>query len=281
MLAKPPFAGYGLGLRPNYYSEILHTRPSVDWFEIISENYMIDGGKPLYFLDHIREMYPLAMHGVSLSIGSTDALNLSYLKQLKQLIKRVNPLWVSDHLCWTGVNAHNSHDLLPLPYNDESIQHIVTRIQQVQDILEQKILLENLSSYVNFAESDRPEWEFVAAIAEQADCWLLLDINNIYVSARNHGFDAITYINAIPADRVVQLHVAGHADYGTYVVDTHDAPVADPVWELYDYAVQRFGPVSAMIERDDNMPEFSELMAELDTLKAIAERTRSPIRRTG
>ncbi|ABC33245.1 uncharacterized protein conserved in bacteria [Hahella chejuensis KCTC 2396] len=271
MNARPAFSGFGLGLRPDYYSHILETRPPVDWFEIISENYMVEGGKPLYFLDRIREIYPLAMHGVSLSIGSTAALDLGYLSRLKALIDRVNPLWVSDHLCWTGLSAHNSHDLLPLPYNAESVRHVAERVKQVQAFLGRRIALENLSSYVNFSESDMMEWEFVAAVAEEADCWLLLDINNIYVSARNHQFDALTYMNGIPQDRVIQFHVAGHSDYGDYIVDTHDAPVADPVWELYRLAVRRFGKVSAMIERDDNMPEFSELMSELATLRGIAE----------
>ncbi|AJQ96589.1 DUF692 domain-containing protein [Gynuella sunshinyii] len=271
MHERPEFAGYGLGLRPDYYSEILDTRPPVDWFEIISENFMVEGGKPLHFLDRISELYPIAMHGVSLSIASTSPLNYDYLARLQRLIDRVNPLWVSDHLCWTGLSAHNSHDLLPIPYNEESVRHVAERVRQVQDILGRRILLENLSSYVNFNTSDMDEWSFVSTVAEEADCWLLLDVNNIYVSARNHGFDPVAYLNGIPTDRVAQFHVAGHSDYGDYVIDTHDAPVSDPVWQLYHQAVQRFGKVSAMIERDDNMPPLTELMFELSTLREIGE----------
>ncbi len=268
--AKPPFAGFGLGLRTDYYSTILETLPAVDWFEIISENYMVDGGKPLYFLDRIREHYPLAMHGVSLSIGSTAPLNMQYLAKLKALAERVQPLWISDHLCWTGLSAHNSHDLLPLPYNEDTVAHIAARVRQVQDFLGCRIALENLSSYVTFTSSVMTEWEFVTAVAEAADCWILLDINNIYVSARNHHFNAQDYLQGIPVDRVIQFHIAGHSDCGNYIVDTHDAPVADPVWALYRDAVRRFGDVSAMIERDDHMPEFSALMAEHSLLKTIA-----------
>lgn len=269
--AKPPFAGFGLGLRTDYYSTILETLPAVDWFEIISENYMVDGGKPLYFLDRIGEHYPMAMHGVSLSIGSTAPLNMNYLTQLKNLAERVQPLWISDHLCWTGLSAHNSHDLLPLPYNEDTVAHIAHRVRQVQDFLGRKIALENLSSYVTFKSSVMTEWEFVAAVAEAADCWLLLDINNVYVSAHNHHFNARDYLNGIPVNRVIQFHIAGHSDCGDYIVDTHDAPVADPVWALYRDAVKRFGKVSAMIERDDNMPEFSALLDEHSLLKKIAQ----------
>lgn len=267
--ARPAFAGFGLGLRSDYYSTILDTSPAIDWFEIISENYMVAGGKPLYFLDQIRERYPMAMHGVSLSIGSTSPIRWDYLEQLKILADRVQPLWVSDHLCWTGLNAHNSHDLLPLPYNESTVAHIAGRVRQVQEFLGRRIALENLSSYVNFKESDMTEWEFVAAVAAAADCWILLDINNIYVSARNHGFKAEDYLAGIPVERVIQFHVAGHSDCGSYVVDTHDAPVANPVWDLYRAALRRFGKVSSMIERDDKMPEFTELLQELAMLKAI------------
>ncbi|MBU2711085.1 MNIO family bufferin maturase [Zooshikella harenae] len=268
---KKVFHGFGLGLRKDYYSEILATQPAVDWFEIISENYFVDGGKPLYFLDAIREQYPIAMHGVSLSIGSTDPLNKLYLKKLKSLADRINPIFISDHLCWTGVGGINSHDLLPLPYTEASIKHVVERIHYVQDFLERQILVENLSSYVTFAESDMAEWDFVSEVVERADCLLLLDINNIYVSARNHQFDPIDYLKGVPAQRVMQHHLAGHSDYGEYIIDTHDAPVVDPVWQLYKVAAELFGPVSTMIERDDNMPVFSELLAELNYARTIAE----------
>lgn len=267
---KKIFHGFGLGLRKDYYSEILATQPAVDWFEIISENYFVDGGKPLYFLDAIREQYPIAMHGVSLSIGSTDPLNKPYLKKLKSLADRINPIFISDHLCWTSVGGINSHDLLPLPYTEASIKHIVERINFVQDYLGRQILLENLSSYVSFAESDMTEWDFVSEVVERADCMLLLDINNIYVSARNHHFDPLDYLKGVPAQRVMQHHLAGHSDYGDYIIDTHDAPVVDPVWQLYKVAAELFGPVSTMIERDDNMPTFSELLAELNYARTLA-----------
>ncbi len=268
---KPTFSGCGLGLRPTYYGEILERLPPIDWFEIISENYLVPGGKPLYFLDRIREHYPMTLHGVSLSIGSSDPLNTDYLRELKTLIQRVEPLWVSDHLCWTGCNAHNSHDLLPLPYNEETVRHVAGRVRQVQDYLGRRIALENLSSYVDFKASTMTEWEFVSAVAEAADCWLLLDVNNIHVSARNHGFDALDYLDGIPWSRVVQMHVAGHHDYGRYIIDTHDAPVADSVWILLAEAFHRGGPIATMIERDDQFPPFDELLEELAILRRISE----------
>lgn len=262
--------GFGLGLRTDHYSHILDTSPPIDWFEIISENYFVKGGKPLYFLDQIRERYPLAMHGVSLSIGSTDPLNWDYLKQLKNLAGRVNPVWVSDHLCWTGVNGLNMHDLLPLPYTEETIQHVVSRVKEVQDYLGQAILLENVSSYVTFTSSEMSEWEFLKTIAIEADCKILLDINNIYVSAFNHNFNAVDYIKGIPKERVQQFHLAGHSNNGDHIIDTHDAPVINPVWDLYREALKQFGPVATMIERDDNIPPFEELYQELLQAKQIA-----------
>lgn len=269
--------GFGLGLRTDHYSHILETSPSIDWLEIISENYFVAGGKPLYFLDQFRERYPLAMHGVSLSIGSTDPLNWDYLKQLKNLAKRVNPVFISDHLCWTGVNGLNMHDLLPLPYTQETIQHVVSRLKQVQDYLEQPLLLENVSSYVTFKSSELTEWEFLKTIAIEADCKILLDINNIYVSAFNHGFDAIEYIKSIPKDKVQQFHLAGHSNYGDHIIDTHDAPVIDGVWDLYREAIKQFGPVATMIERDDNIPPFDELFQELLHARKIATDTLNPV----
>lgn len=266
-----PYLGYGLGLRTEYYDTILEQQPNVDWLEIISENYMVDGGKALHYLDRFRERYPIVMHGVSLSIGSTDPLNQDYLRRLKALVDRINPVWLSDHLCWTGQGGHNVHDLLPLPYNNPAVSHLVDRIKQVQDFLGRQILMENVSSYVTYTHSRMSEWEFYSTVVEQADCLMLLDINNIYVSAVNHGFDPIDYLNGVPLERVQQFHLAGHTDYGDFIVDTHDHPVVDPVWELYARAVERFGPISTMIERDDNFPPFSELMAELDQARAIGD----------
>ena len=274
-----PFYGFGLGLRPEYYQTLLarglpgevlpDKTQNPDWLEIISENYMVDGGKPLYFLDQFKERYPIAMHGVSMNIGSVDPLDRQYLEQLKTLANKVNPIWISDHCCWTGANAHNAHDLLPLPYNEESINHIAQRITQAQDILERPILLENLSSYLSFKDSTMTEWEFLSAICEQADCYLLLDINNIYVSARNHDFDPMEYLLGVPKDRVLQHHLAGHADHGSYIIDTHDAPIVEPVLNLYYKALQHFGPISTMIERDDHFPPLEDLLSELDQVRAI------------
>jgi len=271
--------GFGLGLRTDHYNAILDTSTplSLDYFEILSENYMIPGGKPLYFLDKIRERYPLVMHGVSLSIGSTDPLNWDYLKQLKALAERINSAWISDHLCWTGVNKQNTHDLLPLPYTTEAIEHIVERIKTIQDFLGQQILLENVSSYVTFKHSEFSEWDFLSTIVQKADCKILLDINNIYVSSFNHSFDPITYLEGIPRDRVQQFHLAGHTHKDDHIIDTHDAPIIDPVWQLYAAAVKRFGRVATLIERDDNIPALDELMVELHEAKAIMEQVLNSI----
>lgn len=271
--------GFGLGLRTDHYTAILDSSPSVDWFEIISENYLVPGGKPLYFLDQIRERYPLVMHGVSLSIGSTDPLNWDYLKQLKNLAARTKALWISDHLCWTGVHGLNMHDLLPLPYTEETLNHLVTRIKAVQDFLGRKILLENVSSYLTFKDSSYTEWDFLNAVAELADCDILLDINNIYVSAFNHGFDPVEYLNTVTTARVKQFHLAGHCNNGDHIIDTHDAPIIDPVFALYEAAVRRFGLKPTMIERDDNIPPLEVLLEELDQVKkhaAIALNSLSP-----
>ncbi len=265
--------GFGLGLRPVHYPDFLRETQAVDWLEIISENYMIPGGKPLAMLDAILERYPVAMHGVSLSIGSTDGLDTQYLTELKALAEHVQPLWISDHLCWTGVQGRNSHDLLPLPYSEEALRLVVRHVEQVQNTLGRRILLENVSSYLNYRSSEMSEWEFLRQVAEQADCLLLLDVNNIYVSSINHGFDAIEFLNHLPVQRVQQVHLAGHNDHGDYIVDTHDHPVADPVWELYRYTCERFGEVATMIERDDNIPALDELITELNRARAIAAET--------
>lgn len=266
-----PYLGYGLGLRKDHYESVLAERPNVDWFEIISENYMVDGGKPLDYLTRIREHYPMVMHGVSMSIGSTEPLNFDYLKQLKDLIKRVEPEWISDHLCWTGVHGINLHDLMPMPYTEEAINHIADRVSQVQDYLGQQILLENVSSYMTYNDSVMTEWEFYNEVTKRADCNMLLDINNIYVSSYNHNFDPYAYLTAMPKDRVHQFHLAGHTHEDNLIIDTHDQPIADPVFELYAAAVERFGRVSTMIERDDNIPPLTELLAELEQVKNIAE----------
>jgi uncharacterized protein (UPF0276 family) len=271
VLTRPPL-GFGLGLRVDHYEAILAGRPPVDWFEVLTENYLVPGGKPLDYLMRIRERYPLAMHGVSLSIGSTAPLNREYLRQVKALAARVEPEWVSDHLCWTGVAGRNTHDLLPLPYTGEAVDHVVARVRTVQDVLERRILLENVSSYVSFRDAPLTEWEFLAEIAERADCLILLDVNNIYVSAVNHEFDPLEYLAGVPAARVQQIHLAGHEDHGDYLVDTHDHPVRSAVWELYAATVRRLGPVSTMIERDDHIPPLAELCAELDEARSVARR---------
>lgn len=268
-----PYLGFGLGLRTDHYDAILKEQPNVDWFEVLTENYLVPGGKPLHYLDRIRERYPLVMHGVSLSIGSQDPLDWDYLKQVKQLITRINPVWISDHLCWTGAHRINIHDLLPLPYTEEAIKHVVSRIQTVQDYLGQQILIENVSSYITYEQSEMTEWDFITEIANRADCLILFDVNNIYVSAYNHEFNPHDYINAIPKERVCQIHLAGHSNEGDYIIDTHDAAIIDPVWELYRDTIKRFGPVSTMIERDDNIPDLAELLAELDQARQIAEIT--------
>lgn len=265
----PQGLGFGLGLRTVHYEEILGGGPAVDWFEAVTENYLVPGGKPVHMLERIRERYPVVLHGVSLSIGSTDALNTDYLRELKALTQRIEPAWVSDHLCWTGVGGKNLHDLMPLPYTDEAVRHVADRVDRVQDYLGRRILLENVSSYMTYESSEMDEWEFLAAIATRADCDILLDINNIYVSAFNHGFDPVTYLDRIPAHRVRQFHLAGHDNCGDYIIDTHDAPVIPEVWALYSAAVRRFGPVATMIERDANIPPLAELVTELDQARAL------------
>jgi uncharacterized protein (UPF0276 family) len=271
MLTRPSL-GFGLGLRVDHYEAVLADHPPVDWFEVLTENYLVPGGKPLHYLMRIRERFPVAMHGVSLSIGSTAPLDHEYLRQVKALAARVEPEWVSDHLCWTGVAGRNTHDLLPLPYTEQALDHVVARVRTVQEVLERRILLENVSSYVSFRDSPLTEWQFLAEIARRADCLILLDVNNIYVSSVNHEFDPLEYLSAIPPERVQQIHLAGHEDHGDYLVDTHDHPVADPVWDLYASALRRCGPVSTMIERDDHIPPLAELCTELDQARSLARR---------
>lgn len=274
-----PRLGLGLGLRPEHYADVLEGRSSVSWFEVISENFMGDGGRPIRILEKVRQDRPVALHGVSLSVGSADPLNKQYLKRWRSLVERIEPAIVSDHLCWTGVDGENLHDLLPLPYTEETIDHVVEKVRQAQDFLKRRIALENVSSYIAFSHSEMTEWEFLSEIARRADCGILLDVNNIYVSAINHGFDALDYLHGMPAERIAQLHLAGHSTCatetgGTYLIDTHDQPVCDDVWTLYRKAVELFGPVSAMVEWDANIPEYSRLEREILKAGVIQEKTR-------
>ncbi len=271
MSSSFPVLGCGVGLRTRHYPHILEHWPRCDWFEVISENYMVAGGRPLWVLDRIRERYPVVMHGVSLSIGSTDPLGEDYLRQLRELARRVEPAWVSDHLCWTGVAGRNAHDLLPLPHTEEALEHVAARIERVQDFLGRPIVIENVSSYLTYRDSEMSEWEFLTELTRRSGCFLLLDVNNVFVSAFNHGFDATAYLDAIPQDRVVQFHLAGHSNYGTHIIDTHDHGIIDPVWSLYAHAVRRFGALSTLIERDEHIPEFAEVAAEADRAREIQQ----------
>lgn len=265
-----PYLGFGLGLRKEHYETILTEQPDIDWFEILTENYMVNGGKALYYLDKIRQDYPIVMHGVSMSLGSTDPLNKDYFNDLKKLIDRVQPAWISDHICWTGVNHKNMHDLLPLPLTLESADHLADRVAEAQDILGQQILLENSSTYLTFKSDDMTEWDYINHVVDKADCHLLLDVNNVYVSSFNHGFDPLEYLQAMPVERVYQHHLAGHSNEGNIIIDTHDHDVIDPVWDLYAKTAELLGPVSTMIERDGNIPPLADVIAELDQARKIA-----------
>jgi uncharacterized protein (UPF0276 family) len=277
-----PHLGHGVGLRPPHYAAVLEQRPAVDWFEVISENFMVDGGNPRRVLRDVREHYPVVLHGVSLSLGSVDALNGAYLDRLAALAAEIEPAWISDHLCWSSFGGHTGHDLWPLPFTEEALTHVAARVRRVQDRLNRRILVENVSSYLQYVHSTLTEWEFLAALAERADCGLLLDVNNIYVSARNHGFAPETFLRGSPVDRVAQFHLAGHSDMGTHLLDTHDHPVCDPVWDLYRRAVQRFGPTATLIERDDNIPPLDDVLAEARRAAEIErETTGESARRVG
>lgn len=264
-----PLQGFGLGLRAEHYADFRDGHPPVDWLEVISENYMLPGGPPLRHLERIRRDYPVAMHGVSLSIGGSDPLDLDYLRDLKALAARVEPAWISDHLCWTGIDGYNLHDLLPLPYTEAALRHVSERIARVQDVLGRRLLIENVSSYLGFAADEMSEWAFVAELAARADCELLLDVNNVFVSSVNHGFEPHAYIDAMPRERVRQIHLAGHERHDHHLIDTHDHPVCDAVWSLYAYTTRRLGAVPAMIERDDRIPPLAELLAELDVARRV------------
>lgn len=258
-----PNLGLGMGLRPVHYPFILTNFPEVDFFEVISENFMDTGGRPLHVLDQVAEHYPIILHGVSLSIGSTDPLNMEYLRKLKALAKRVKAPWVSDHLCWTGVAGRNVHDLLPVPLTEEALGHVIARVKVVQDFLERPLILENPSNYVEFAISTMPEWEFLVRLGEAADCGFLLDVNNVYVSSFNHGFDPALYIDAIPPDRIVYHHLAGHTHKGTHILDSHSDHVIDAVWALYRRCHQRTGGRTTMVEWDEDIPAFEVVHAEV------------------
>ena len=263
--------GFGLGLRPDHYRNFVAARQRVDWLEIISENYMVKGGKPLHFLDRIRHDYPMVMHGVSLSIGSSDPLDKSYLQDLRALIARVQPAWVSDHLAWTGAASLNLHDLLPLPYTEATLQHLASRVAQVQDAIARPLVLENVSSYVRYRADEMTEWDFLRELVLRSGCELLLDVNNVYVSSVNHGFEPQSFIDAMPASAVRQIHLAGHQAQEGRLIDTHDRPICPAVWNLYAYTLARLGPVPTMIERDDDIPPLDVLIAELDKARAIAQ----------
>ena len=261
-MSSLPYIGHGVGLRREHYATVLEERPRVDWFEVISENFMVAGGNPRRVLQQVRERYPVVLHGVSLSLGSVDPLAPAYLDALAALAAETEPAWISDHLCWTSVGGHYSHDLLPLPYTEEALAHVAARVTAVQDRLKRPILVENVSSYVTFTQSTMTEWEFLAALCERTDCGLLLDVNNVFVSAFNHGFCADAFIDGIPRGRVAQIHLAGHSDLGTHLLDTHDHAVCDGVWRLYRRELERFGRVSTLVEWDDRIPPFDEVLAE-------------------
>jgi uncharacterized protein (UPF0276 family) len=271
-----PFLGVGVGLRPKHYPRILEEMNpgalGVDFFEALSENYMVPGGRPLRALANVRARFPVVLHGVSLNIGSADPLRQNYLDELVALAHRFEPAWISDHLCWTGVDGRNLHDLVPLPYTETALDYAADRVRRVQDRIGRRLALENVSSYFAYAADAMPEWEFLARIAERADCGILLDVNNIFVSAHNHGFDPLHYLAGIPPGRIFQIHLAGHSQEGELLIDTHDHPVRDEVWSLYEAAARRFGPVSTLIEWDDRIPEFEELAAEAARARAILER---------
>jgi uncharacterized protein (UPF0276 family) len=266
-----PFLGFGIGLRREHYDDVLDDPSGCDWFEAISENYMHTGGRPLAVLEGVRRDRPVALHGVALSIGGTDPLDVRHLSRLRALIDRIEPALVTDHLCWTGVHGRSLYDLFPVPYTEEALAHVVRRVEIVQDLLGRRILLENPSTYIAYRHSTITEWDFLAAVAGRADCGILLDVNNVYVSSFNLGFDPVRYLDAMPCDRVAQIHLAGFTDMGTFLFDTHSAPVSDTVWRLYARAVRRFGRVSTLVEWDADIPSFERVRSEAAHARAIAE----------
>lgn len=264
------FTGFGLGLRKPHYAEFLKYRIAVDFLEVISENFMVDGGRPRHILRDVRARYPVALHGVSMSIGSADGLDPAYLSRLRSLVDEIDPLFVSDHLSWSRIEGFSSHDLLPLPYTNEALDIVVANIHRAQDSLGRTMLVENPSSYIDFAPADMTEWEFLNAMCARTDCGLLLDVNNVFVSANNHGFDPIAYLDGVPHDRVRQIHLAGHSQGSDLLVDTHDRPVPPAVWDLYAHVLPRLGPVATMIERDDHIPPLVHLLDEVEKARSIA-----------
>jgi uncharacterized protein (UPF0276 family) len=272
--------GVGIGLRVPHYRHILDKKPVVDWFEIISENYMIDGGRPLTVLDSILDQYRVVQHGVSMYFGSADPLSREHLRRLKALVRRTNTPWLSDHLCWGSVDGTYTHDLLPMPYTFEAARKTAEKIRQVQDFLEIPIAVENVSSYAEFHVSQMTEWQFLNEVVEQADCGILLDVNNIYVSSQNHNFDPRDYIEAVPAERVAQIHIAGHSKFEKYILDTHDHPVLDPVWALYARAIERCGPTATLLEWDDSIPSFEEVHAEALKANRFLQPQQEPLKVT-
>jgi uncharacterized protein (UPF0276 family) len=269
--------GVGIGLRIPHYDHIFSRNPVVDWFEIISENYMVDAGRPLHVLDQILEKYRVVQHGVSMYFGSAQPADSEHLRRLKTLTKRTGTPWLSDHLCWGSVDGTYSHDLLPLPYTWEAVESTAARIREVRDYLEIPVAVENVSSYAEFTDSEMTEWEFLNEVVERADCGILLDVNNIYVSSVNHEFDPTTYVNAVPAERVAQIHIAGHSRYEKYILDTHDHPVIDPVWQLYARAIERCGPTPTLLEWDDRIPPFDEVHREAKKAERYLEAARKLI----
>jgi uncharacterized protein len=268
----PSFAGYGLGLRKPHHAAFLEHRVAVDFVEVISENFMVDGGRPRQILREVRDRYPVALHGVSMSVGSAEGVDRAYLSRLRALVDEIEPLFVSDHLCWTRTEGFNSHDLLPLPYTCEALEIVCANVATAQDAIGRAILIENPSSYVAFDGADMTEWEFLGALCARTGCGLLLDVNNVFVSAANHGFDPLAYLDGVPAERVRQIHLAGHSEGRDLLIDTHDRPVCASVWDLYAHIVPKLGPVATMIERDDDIPPLHELMAELDVARSIGRR---------
>jgi uncharacterized protein (UPF0276 family) len=266
----PRNPGFGLGLRSKHYQDFLAAPQAVDWLEILTDNYFVEGGRPLRMLRRIRELYPMAMHGVGLSLGSVGGPDPRYLDRLRRLADEVQPMWISDHLCWTGVHGRQLHDLMPLPYDESTLRLVADNILRVQDALQRQLVLENVSSYLEFEATDRSEWQFLCELCEAADCLLLVDVNNIHVNGVNHGIDPREFIDALPAHRVRQLHLAGHSDHGTHIIDTHDRPVSEAVWSLYAHALRRFGPVATMIERDADIPPLADLVEELRRARDIA-----------
>lgn len=275
--SNPLFSGYGLGLRKEHYRDFLETDVPVDFVEVISENFMVEGGQPRHILRHVRERHPVALHGVSMSIGSADGLDRDYLRRLKALVDEIDPLFVSDHLSWSRIERFNSHDLLPIPYTKEALDIVCANIAMAQEAIGRPLLLENPSSYLSFKGASMTEWEFISAMTKHTGCDLLLDVNNIFVGATNHGFDALAFLDGIPADRVRQIHLAGHSQGRDLLIDTHDQPVCSDVWSLYAQAVSRLGPVATMIERDDDVPPLSDLLDELAVAREVGARIEEPV----